>query len=404
MNSLSTTCCIAGGGPAGIMLGYLLARTGIDVIVLEKHADFFRDFRGDTVHPSTLQIIDDLGLLDDFLKEPHQKIDKVSANILGEMVTMGDFSWLRTRAPYIAMMPQWDFLNFLVSQAKRLPSFKLLMEAELIEIINKENTDEVIGAIVNTSTGKIKIDSILLVGADGRHSTVRKKAKLKVKNCGVAIDALWFRISRKIDDSHETFANITPGKIMVMINRDDYWQCAYLIHKGYLNQLHQQGLGAFQDSIVQIRPIFKDRINEINNWEKVKLLEIQVNRLEKWYKKGLLCIGDAAHAMSPVGGVGINLAIQDAVAASNILIPDLVRKILNDKNLASVQKRRGFPTIMTQSLQLMMHKKLIYKILDGSRNFKAPLFIKIISRFKFLSKIMGYVIGIGFRPEKVKNF
>ncbi len=399
IDSLSTTCCIAGGGPAGVMLGYLLARAGIDVIVLEKHSDFLRDFRGDTVHPSTLQIISDLGLLDEFLQQPHQKISKVSMSVFGEMITMGDLSSLKVKTPYIAMMPQWDFLNFLVSKAKQLPRFKILMEAELIDLVN--NDDKVTGALVKTPTGIITINSKLLVGADGRHSTVRKQANLNVKNLGVAIDALWFRISRKPDDPKETFANISPGKLMVMINREEYWQCAYIIPKGYLNQLQQMGLKKFQDVIVQVRPLFADRVDELTCWDDIKLLEVQVNRLEHWYKKGLLCIGDAAHAMSPVGGVGINLAIQDAVATSNILIPDLRRGLVLDESLALVQKRRMFPTVMTQKMQMMMHKKLIYKILDNSENFKPPFFLRVMSVFTFLSKLTGYLIGIGFRPENV---
>ena len=401
MDSISTTCCIAGGGPAGVMLGYLLARVGIDVLVLEKHSDFFRDFRGDTVHPSTLRVIDELGVLDSFLKQPHQKISKVSMDLFGRMITVGDLSSLNIKTPYIAMMPQWNFLNFIVSEAKKYPSFKILMQAECIDLVI--DNDQVTGCIVKTPSGLQQINSILLVGADGRHSTVRKKAELKVHDIGVAIDVLWFRLSRKASDPNEIFANVRPGNLMVMINRDEYWQCAYIIPKGYLQQLHNKGLEQFQTTIKDNQSWLKDRVAELNSWNEIKLLEVQVNRLEKWYKQGLLCIGDAAHAMSPVGGVGINLAIQDAVAASNLISADLKNKKISEKTLRSVQQRRTFPTVMTQRLQIFMHKNLIEKTLNQSKKFKLPIIIRLLKIFPFLSKITGYVIGIGFRPEHIKT-
>ena len=401
IHSINSTCCIAGGGPAGVMLGYLLARAGIDVVVLEKHSDFFRDFRGDTVHPSTLRVIDELGLLDSFLQQPHQKISKVSMDLFGRMITVGDLSSLNIKTPYIAMMPQWNFLNFIVSEAKKISHFKIMMQAECIDLVIDNN--QVTGCIVKTPSGLQQINSVLLVGADGRHSTVRKKAELTVHNIGVAIDALWFRLSRKLGDPNEIFANVRPGNLMVMINRDEYWQCAYIIPKGSLQQLHKDGLEQFQNTIKNNQPWLKDRVAELNSWDDVKLLEVQVNRLEKWYRQGLLCIGDAAHAMSPVGGVGINLAIQDAVSASNLISADLKNNKISEKTLQAVQQRRTFPTVMTQRMQILMHKNLIEKTLNQSKNFKLPMIIRLLSTFPFLSKVIGYIMGIGFRPEHIKT-
>lgn len=401
MHTISTTCCITGGGPAGVMLGLLLARSGIDVIVLEKHSDFLRDFRGDTVHPSTMQIINELGLLDDFLKEPHQKIAKFSINVDGEMVTLGDLSNLNCKTPYIAMMPQWDFLNFLVAHAKKLPNFKIMMQSELVDIILEDNI--VTGAIVKQNQDNLIIKSYLLIGADGRHSTVRKKANLTVYNYGIAIDALWFRLSRLDTDPIDTFANVTQGQMLVMINRHNYWQCAYIIPKGQMEHLKKTGLNSFLTKISNIRSILKQRVHEITSWDQIKLLEVQVNRLKQWYAPGVLCIGDAAHAMSPVGGVGINLAIQDAVATSNILTNHLINRTLNITHLQTVQKRRELPTKLIQKMQITMHKNIIYKAIDNTRPFQLPWLFKIASRFSIISKILGYIIGMGIRPEHIKN-
>src|SRR3954469_13978697 len=321
MEQISTTCCIVGGGPAGVMLGLLLARAGVDVLVLEKHRDFLRDFRGDTIHPSTLEVLHELGMLDEFLKLPHQEVRELRAQFGNELVPVASFSGLPVRCPYIAMIPQWDFLNFIARQAGGYPAFELMMQAEATALIRNGNA--VAGVEATTPGGPIRISADLVVGADGRHSTVREQAGLELVDLGAPIDALWFRGSRRPSDPPDTMARFDRGSILVMLNRGDYWQCAFVIAKGSLALLRQRGLEAFQSTIAGLLPFAADRMQELASWEDVKLLTVQVNRLKSWAREGLLCIGDAAHAMSPVGGVGINLAVQDAVATANLLVGPL---------------------------------------------------------------------------------
>ncbi len=398
MDNITTSCCIVGGGPAGIMAGFLLARNGIDVVVLEKHEDFFRDFRGDTVHPSTLEAFHELGLLDKFLTHPHQKVPSFNGKIGDKFIKIGDFSHLKVAAPYIAMMPQWDFLSFLSEEAKKLSNFKLLMGAEVTGLLFDDN-NKVIGVKANN----LEVHSKLVIGSDGRHSVTRQAAKLKVIDYGAPIDVLWFRLPRKNSDPEESAFNLAPGKMMVMINRGDYWQCAFVIPKGKIDEIKSQGLEKFQNLISSTNQILEGRVVELDDWDKVKLLTVQVNMLDKWYLDGYLAIGDASHAMSPVGGVGINLAIQDAIATSNILSKPLLADTLTIKDLEKVEKRRKFPARMTQRVQIMAHKKIIGEVISNQTELKIPLFIKLLDKIPFLSRITGYLIGIGIRPEKIKN-
>jgi 2-polyprenyl-6-methoxyphenol hydroxylase-like FAD-dependent oxidoreductase len=393
---IKTQCCIAGGGPAGMMLGFLLARAGVDVVVLEKHADFFRDFRGDTVHPSTLEVIYELGLLEEFLKCPHQKMYEITGKMGDLELTLANFSKLKVHAPYIAFMPQWDFLNFLAEQGKRYPHFKLLMDTEVTDII--EESRRVIGVVASN----VRINADLVVGTDGRHSVIRERAGLEVEDFGAPIDVLWFRISRRDSDGQGALGRFLPGKIMVTINRQDYWQCAYVIPKGAAEATRARGIDAFRADITEAAPFLKDRVQEIKNWDEVKLLMVQVNCLKQWWRTGLICIGDAAHAMSPVGGVGINLAVQDAVAAANILAKPLRERNVSDSDLQAIQNRRTFPVRMTQRMQIMMQNRVIFRVLNTKGAFKAPLIFRLIRRFTFLRRITGTIIGMGFRPEHVK--
>src|SRR6266545_2522674 len=315
--AMSVRCCIAGGGPAGMMLGLLLARAGVDVVVLEKHADFLRDFRGDTVHPSTLEVMHELGLLEEFLKLPHQEVRELGGQIGEEFVKLADFSHLPTKCRFIALVPQWDFLDFLAEHARRYLTFKLIMQAEVADLIESEG--RVAGVKTKTPDGPLDVYADLVVGADGRGSIVREKAGLEVQGFGAPMDVLWFRLSRKPSDGEQTLGRIVKGKMMVMLNRGDYWQCGYLIRKSEFENIKQRGIDAFRADVLSVAPFLRDRVNELNDWAPIKLLTVRIDRLLKWYRPGLLCIGDAAHAMSPIGGVGINLAIQDAVAAANIL-------------------------------------------------------------------------------------
>ena len=398
---MNTRCCIVGGGPAGMMLGFLLARAGIPVVVLEKHADFLRDFRGDTVHPSTLEVMHELGMLDDFLKLPHQEVSRLGGQIDEEFVMLADFSHLPTKCKFIALVPQWDFLNFLAKQGRRYPTFTLIMEAEVVELLAKEG--RVIGVKVETSGGASEVRADLIVGADGRGSIVRKKAALKVNEFGAPMDVLWFRLSRKPEDGEQTLGRIVKGKMMVMLNRGDYWQCAYLIRKGEFNHIKERGLENFREDIVAVAPFLDDRLNEFKDWEPIKLLTVRVDRLEKWYQPGLLCIGDAAHAMSPIGGVGINLAIQDAVAAANILADRLTRGTATMVDLQRVQLRRDFPTRMTQAMQVFLQNQVINRVLGSNQQLKLPWPLKLFNRWPFLRRIPARLVGVGFRAEHVKT-
>jgi 2-polyprenyl-6-methoxyphenol hydroxylase-like FAD-dependent oxidoreductase len=399
--TLQTRCCIVGGGPAGMMLGFLLARMGVDAVVLEKHADFLRDFRGDTIHPSTLEVMYELGLLDDFLKRPHQEVRHLAGQIGNETVAIGDFTHLPTHCKFLGLMPQWDFLNFIAEQARHYPSFHLRMEAEVTQIVEKAG--KVVGVTAKTPEGELEVLADLTVGADGRHSVVRERAGFSVVNLGAPMDVLWMRMSRHPTDPAQTFGRFDSGRILVFLNREDYWQTAYVIPKGKADELRQQGLPEFRQELVRLAPFLQDRVDELRDWDDIKLLTVAVDRLSRWCRPGLLCIGDAAHAMSPIGGVGINLAIQDAVATANILGGRLRQGIVSLGDLQAVQRRRTFPTRATQRMQLIVQNNVIRRVLGTTKPLTPPWPIKLLGRWKFLQRIPARVIGMGFRPEHVQT-
>ncbi len=400
---ITTRCCIVGGGPAGMMLGFLLARAGVDVLVLEKHADFLRDFRGDTVHPSTLEVLYELGLLDDFLKRPHQELRQISVSIGQQQVTIADLSHLPTHCKFVVLMPQWDFLNFIAGSARRYPGFHLRMESEASGL--REDGGCVKGVCVQTKQGELEVRADLVVAADGRHSTIREKAGFEVMQLSAPIDVLWMRISRKADtDPEQSLGRVDIGKFLVMLNRAEYWQCAFVIQKGGLDAIRARGLAAFREDVAGIAPFLSDRVNELKDWNDIKLLSVAVDRLRQWYRPGLLCIGDAAHAMSPIGGVGINLAIQDAVAAANILAPALRQGSVATDLLRKVQERRMFPTRATQRLQILAQDRIVAPTLRNRAPIRAlPLPLKMMGWWPALRRIPARVIGMGFRPEHVKT-
>ena len=383
-----------------MMLGLLLARAGVEVVVLEKHADFLRDFRGDTVHPSSLQVIHELGWIDEFLRLPHQPARTLSASIGSARVTIADFTHLPTRCGFIALMPQWDFLNFLAAKGARYPSFKLLMRAEVTDLI--EEGERVAGLKATTPEGPLEVRADLVVGADGRTSVVRERAKLAVREFGAPMDVLWFRLSRSPADLEDTMGRFDAGRIFITINRGDYWQCGFVIPKGSLGQIHKQGLPAFRADIARLAPMLTDRVDEIADWDAVKLLTVRVDRLDRWHRPGLLCIGDAAHAMSPVGGIGINLAIQDAVAAANILARPLREGRLRETDLAAVQRRREFPTKVTQALQVFVQNRIISPLLGRAQSVAPPLPLRLLNAVPYLRRIPARLLGLGIRPEHVR--
>jgi 2-polyprenyl-6-methoxyphenol hydroxylase-like FAD-dependent oxidoreductase len=398
--TIATKCAIAGGGPAGMMLGYLLARAGVDVAVLEKHADFFRDFRGDTVHPSTLELMVELGLLEQFLRLPHQKLDRLTMQIGDERVRIIDLTHLPTHCKYIALMPQWDFLNFLAERGKRYKSFDLRMQTEATELL--EEGGRVVGLRARTPDGMLAIRADLVVGADGRHSTMRDRAGLKSDNYGAPMDVLWFRVPRREVDS-EAFGHIEAGAMMIMLNRGDYWQCAYVIPKGGIDRVKADGLAAFRKRVLFMSPFLADRIGELKSFDDIKLLSVTVDRLRQWWRPGLICIGDAAHAMSPIGGVGINIAIQDAVAAANRLAGPLKTGQVGNNDLRAIEDRRRFPMRMTQSIQLTMQNQIIRRALAGTKRPKPPLLFKLFDRIPALQRIPGRLLAVGLRPEHVQT-
>jgi len=401
MEEIRVRCCIAGGGPAGMMLGFLLARAGVDVAVLEKHADFLRDFRGDTVHPSTLEMMHELGILDDFLRRPHQQLDRLKVQIGDTSLWAADFSHLPTHAKFIALMPQWDFLNFLGEHAARYPEFQLRMQAEVVDLI-QENGD-VTGVRAKTPNGDLTVRSDLVVGSDGRRSIVREKAGLNVVEKGAPVDVLWMRISRQASDPPQTLGRIDMGRILVMIYRGEYWQCAFVIPKGTAEELKARGIENFRAEIARLVPYLRNRLGELKDWNDVSLLTVKVDRLETWYKPGLLCIGDAAHAMSPIGGVGINLAVQDAVAAANILAAPLAAGAAPVHMLRKVQDRREFPTRLTQAVQIFAQNRFIGRVLAGNNPIQVPSILKLMQRWPILQRIPARAIGLGARPEHVKT-
>ncbi|HEY3910740.1 MAG TPA: FAD-dependent oxidoreductase [Stellaceae bacterium] len=400
-SEVSVRCCIAGGGPAGMMLGLLLARAGVAVLVLEKHADFLRDFRGDTIHPSTLEIMHELGLLEEFLRRPHQETRTLGAQIGDDFLEIADFTHLPTHCRFIAFMPQWDFLDFIAEQAWRYPSFQLRTCAEVTGLV--EDRGRVVGLRAKTPEGTLNVRADLVVGADGRHSTVRETAGLQIDDLGAPMDVLWMRLPRRPDDPGQTLGRVDAGRILVMLNREDYWQCAYVIAKGGFDEIRRRGLPAFRDEIARLAPYLRDRTAELLDWSQVKLLSVAVDRMRVWHRPGLLCIGDAAHAMSPIGGVGINLAIQDAVAAANILAPQFLAAGVSDNDLRAVQRRREFPTRATQRLQVMLQNRVIGRVLRSTGTLSPPLLLRGFARSPLLRRLPARLIGLGFRREHVRT-
>jgi 2-polyprenyl-6-methoxyphenol hydroxylase-like FAD-dependent oxidoreductase len=399
-NALTTQCCIVGGGPAGMMMGYLLARAGVDVVVLEKHADFLRDFRGDTIHPLTLELMHELGLLDAFLRLPHRKVERLVGEIGNVRVTMAEFTRLSSACKFLIFMPQWDFLAFLADHGRRYVGFHLMMNAEATDLIERDG--RIVGVRANTEAGAAEIRADLVIGADGRHSTIRERAGLKVDDLGAPMDVLWTRLSRRPNDYAEVFGHFESGGILIMVDRGDYWQCAYVISKGAADALMKRDIEDFRRMILTLSPWLGERVNELKSWDDVKLLTVALDRLPQWYRPGLLCIGDAAHAMSPIGGVGINLAVQDAVAAANILAEPLRAGAATLDHLARVQARRQWPTRVTQAFQRAIQNRVIGPVLAGAQP-KPPLAVKLLDWFPALRGIPARFIGIGVRPEHIRT-
>jgi 2-polyprenyl-6-methoxyphenol hydroxylase-like FAD-dependent oxidoreductase len=384
-----------------MMLGLLLARAGVEVIVLEKHKDFLRDFRGDTIHPSTLELMHELGILDEFLKRPHQEVTRLAGQIGEDTVQLADFTHLPTHCKFLAFMPQWDFLDFISNEAKKYVTFQLMMEAEVTGLIEDEG--QVLGVTVSTPGGPKEIRAMLTVGADGRRSVVRDCGGLQVEVLGAPIDVLWFRIRRSEGDPAQVLGRFSRGKIMVMLDRGDYWQCGFVIPKGSFETLKERGIDQFRRDILSVAPFLNERVEELKDWEPVKLLTVAVDRLRKWCKPGLLCIGDASHAMSPIGGVGINLAIQDAVATANLLAEKLADGSVSIEDLAKVERRRLFPTRVTQAAQVFIQKRALGPTLAATNQVSAPWFLKLFEVFPILRRIPAYLVGVGVRPEHVQS-
>ena len=402
---IQTHCCIVGGGPAGMMLGYLLGRAGIETLVLEKHADFFRDFRGDTVHPSTLQVMDELGLIDGFLKVPHQQLQKMDGQFGDETIRIADLSRVNVKYPFIAMMPQWDFLNFLRESGKRFACLNVMMNANATDLIR--SGEGVVGVTADTPEGPVEIRACLTIGCDGRHSIVRERAGLEVEEIGAPMDVLWFRAGRRVNETENLFGRVQTGKMLVTFDRGDYWQCAYVIAKGQFDAVKARGLDAFRNDVIGMAPVLGAGMSDVKSWDDVKLLTVAINRLKRWTLPGLLCIGDAAHAMSPVGGVGVNLAIQDAVATANLLAAKLAAlksTCPSEEELDAVRRRREFPVRMTQTMQVVVQNNIVSVALKpGDQPLRAPLFARIVNAIPWLQGITARFVAIGVRPEHVHS-
>jgi 2-polyprenyl-6-methoxyphenol hydroxylase-like FAD-dependent oxidoreductase len=394
------TCCIVGAGPAGLMLGLLLARAGVDVTVLEKHGDFLRDFRGDTVHPSTLEVMHELGLLDGLLKLPHTQAPRLHAEIGGRDITIADFSRLPTRCRFIAFMPQWDFLDYVAREAARFPNFRLVMQARVADLLR--DGPRIAGVRAATPDGALEIRSALTVGADGRNSVVREKAGLEVERFGSPREVLWMKLSHQPDDPPYVMGHGGPRQGFVMVDRGDAWQCGYVVRKGSFSDVKAAGLDAFRAAVAAVSPLPPERMEEVRSWDDVHRLSVRIDRLKRWWRPGLVCIGDAAHAMSPIGGFGVNLAVQDAVAAANLLAGPLLDGTLADRHLAAVEARRSFPTKATQRLQLMMQRDRGRREADARRRDGPPAFMRGIARWPVLAHLAGRLVGLGFRREHVR--
>ena len=411
--TIRTRCVIVGGGPAGMMTGYLLARAGVEVVVLEKHADFNRDFRGDTIHPSTLEVMFELGLLEEFLRLPHQELHELRAIMNGHAVPMADFSHLPTRCKFIAFMPQWDFLNFLAEHARRFPTFNLHMHHRVTDLVfdsasepdglkpSSANSAKVVGVRATTPDGERTFLGDLVIGADGRHSVVHERAGLAVEEFGVPIDVLWTRVSKRETDPKQSLGFFRGGKLLVLLDRDDYFQLGFIIPKGSLEEIKRRGFPAFHAEIVEIAPFLRDRIAELDDWSEIRLLTVQINRLRHWAREGLLCIGDSAHAMSPAGGVGINLALQDAVATANLLAVKLRAGHVSLADLQQVQKRREMPVRLIQRMQVFVHRRIDGR--SSGNDDKLPFIGRLFRWFPFLRRLPARFIGIGPRPEHVHS-
>ena len=399
---MTTRCCIVGGGPAGMMLGYLLGRAGVETLVLEKHADFFRDFRGDTVHPSTLQVMDELGLIEGFLKLPHQQLQKMDGQFGERTIRIADISRTNAKYPFIAFMPQWDFLNFLRENGKRFPSLKVMMKADAIDLV--WSGDRAVGVKADTPEGPVEIRADLTIGCDGRHSIVRQSARLEVEEIGAPMDVLWFRAGKHANENESLFARVDTGKMMVTFDRGEYWQCAYVIAKGQYDAIKARGLAAFRNDVIGMAPILKSGISDVRTWDDVKLLTVAINRLKRWTRPGLLCIGDAAHAMSPVGGVGVNLAVQDAVATANLLAAGLASGCPSEDELDAVRRRREFPIRMTQAMQVIVQNNIISAALKpGNQPLAVPVFARVLNAVPWLQGITARLVALGVRPEHVHS-